>query len=372
MIGIVQVGIVMQMLLVGAGRGPDEFINIEKLSNRVLLAYWVGTDRRCNLTTIQSQKGLVIIDTEMSPRIMAPIKAKIERVVGRSDWTYVINTHAHDSHAGGNSLFPGATIVGHENVAAEQQPWVRRQTEPDKSRVLAQGNQLVGNLRAYLPQVARNRGQTRLIQGEIKFAELYMQDVREGYPLVPPTVTFADQHTIELGDLTLELYYFGKGHSNCDILIYVPQERLLVTGGVIYTRACVPEVAEETTLQDVHRYLAVLDRFAPAEVKIDHVVPGHSMPLEKKDLLAVRDYYRRMLAGVQAAQQEGLTLEQTMSRLALKTNFPAFRDPPAGWSHGFHERSLKNLWRILKEEQKSPTEQGKSASLAPAPVINRP
>jgi len=372
MIGVIHMGMVVQMLLVGAGRSPDEFINIEKLSNRVILAYWVGTDRRCNLTAIQSQKGLVIIDTEMSPRIMAPIKARIERIFGRSDWTYVINTHAHDNHAGGNSLFPGATIVGHDNVAAEMQPWVRRQTEPEwKNRVLAQANQLIGNLRAYLPQVARNRGQTRIIQGEIKFWELHMQDLREGYPLVPPTLTFADRHTIDLGGLTLELFYFGKGHSNCDILIYVPQERLLVTGGVIYQRACVPEVAEETTLQDVHRFLAVLDRFVPAEVKIDHVVPGHSVPLEKKDLLAVRDYYQRMLVGVQAAQQEGLTLEQTMSRLALKTNFPAFRDPPAGWSHGFHERSLKNLWRILKEEQQpSKAESGKTASPPPSPMVD--
>jgi glyoxylase-like metal-dependent hydrolase (beta-lactamase superfamily II) len=371
MIGIVTIGMAVQMLWAGAGRNYGEFINIEKLSERVILAYWVGVDRRCNLTALQSQKGLVIIDTEMSPRIMAPIKEKIERVFGRNDWAYVINTHAHDSHAGGNSLFPGATIVGHDNVAAEMQPWVHRQTDPrTKQQELDHITQFIGNLRASLPQVVRNRAQTKMIEGEIKFCELHMQDLREGYPLVPPTLTFADQHTIDLGDLTLELFYFGKGHSNCDILIYVPQERLLVTGGIVYQRACVPEVAEETTLQDVHRFLAVLDRLAPAEVKIDHVVPGHSIPLEKKDLLAVRDYYQRMLVGVQAAQQEGLTLEQTMNRLALKTNFPAFRDPPAGWSHGFHERSLKNLWRILKEEQQRPAEQGKSEGPAPSPGVN--
>jgi cyclase len=362
MIGVVPIGVLVSMLLAGAGRSGGEFINIEKLSDRVILAYWVGTDRRCNLTAIKTQKGLVIIDTEMSPRIMAPIKERIEQVFGRKDWVYVINTHAHDNHAGGNSLFPGATIVGHDNLAADMQHWVRRQTEPDwKQRDLDRGNQLIRNLRAFLPQVARNRGQTRMVEGEIKFWELHLQDLQEGYPMVKPSLPFADKLALDCGDLQLDLLYFGKGHSNSDIVIYVPQERLLVSGAVVYQRAHLPEIAEETTLQDIHRFMTVLDRFIADEVKIDHVIPSHSPPLVKKDLLPVRDYYQRMLVGVQAAQQEGLTLEQTRNRLDLRTNFPALRDaPPGAWSHGFHERNLTNLWRILKEEQQQPAaEHGK-------------
>jgi cyclase len=357
MIGLIPIGMVVQMLLAGAGPGPGEFINIEKLSDRVILAYWVGTDRRCNLTAIQGQKGLALIDTEMSPRIMAPIKEKIERIFGRNDWAYVINTHAHDNHAGGNSLFKGAVIVGHENLAQDMQWLVRRQTEPDwRNRELGRAAQLMTNLRVYLPQVARNRAQTRMIEGEIKFWELHTQDLREGYEVVKPTLTFADRQKLDLGDLQLELVYFGKGHSNSDILIYVPQERLLVSGAVVYQRAHLPEIAEETTLQDLHRFLAVLDSFLAENVKIDHVVPAHSPVLVKQDLAPVRDYYQRMLTGVQAAQKEGLTLEQTMTRLALRPSFPALRDaPPGAWSHGFHERNLRNLWRILKEEPQQPT-----------------
>jgi hypothetical protein len=145
-------------------------------------------------------------------------------------------------------------------------------------------------------------------------------------------------------------------------VIYVPQERLLVSGAVVYQRAHFPEIAEETQLQDIHRFLAVLDRFLAEDVKIDHVIPSHSPTLVKQDLLPVRDYYQRMLAGVRAAQQEGLTLEQTMKRLEARTNFPAFYDRPAGvWSHGFHERNVKNLWRILNaEEQPSLTNAGRT------------
>jgi glyoxylase-like metal-dependent hydrolase (beta-lactamase superfamily II) len=359
MIKAIHLGLLVQMLLAGAGRGPGEYVRIEKLSERVILAYWLGTGR-CNLTAIQSQKGLVIIDTEMSPRIMAPIKERIEQVFGRDDWAYVINTHAHDNHAGGNGLFKGAAIVGHDNLPKDMEWLVRKQADPDwKRRDLDGAAQTLRNLQAVLPQVARRPAQARRIRGEIKFWELYTQDMEEGYEVVKPSLTFADKHTLDLGDLQLELVFFGKGHSLSDTLIYVPQEKLLVTGAVVYQRAHLPEIGEESQLLDVHRHLAVLDAFLADGVKIDHVVPSHSPPLLQRDLVPVRDYYQRMLTGVRAAQQEGLTLEQATQRLAVRTHFPAFRQtPPGDWAHGMHERNMRNLWRILKEEQQQQPQAG--------------
>jgi glyoxylase-like metal-dependent hydrolase (beta-lactamase superfamily II) len=335
-----------------ASHSESEFINIERLSARVCLAYWVGTDRRCNLTAIRTEKGLVIIDTEMSPRIMAPIKARIERTFGRNDWAYVINTHAHDSHPGGNSLFKGAVIAGHQNLADDMQWIVRRQTESDwKQRELARAADLMRSLRAWLPQLERNPPLTRLARGEIRFWELHTRDLKEGYEVVPPTLVFPDQHTLDCGDLHLELVFFGKGHSASDILVYVPEERLLVTGAIVYQRAHLPEIGEHTQLEDIHRFLKVLNRFLAPEVNIDHLVPAHSPPLQKKDLGPVRDYYQKMLAGMRAAQRDGLTLDQAKARLAMANNFPNLREtPPGSWSHGMHDRNLRNLWRILSEQ----------------------
>ncbi len=355
MIKTVHIGLLVAMLLAGAGRRSTEYVRIERLSERVILGYWLGTGR-CNLTAIQSEKGLVIIDTEMSPRIMAPIKERIEQVFGRSDWAYVINTHAHMHHTGGNNLFKGAVVVGHDNLPADMEWLVRKQTDPaSKRKDLDRAAQTIRNLQAVLPQVARNRRQARIIQGEIQFWQLYTQDMQEGYEVVKPSLTFTDKHTLDLGDLQLELVFFGKGHSLSDTLIHVPQEKLLVTGAIVYQRGQMPEIGEQSELQDVHRFLAVLDSFLAEGVDIDHVVPSHSPPLRQNDLLPVRAYYQRMLAAVRAAQREGLTLEQATERLALRTTFPAFRVPPPGhWAHGMHERNLRNLWRVLKEEQQQP------------------
>jgi len=350
--GVICIGLMAQTLWAGTASDGSEFINLERLSERVVLAYWVGMDRRCNLTAIRTAKGLVIIDTEASPRVMAPIKQKLEQVFGRSDWAYVINTHAHDNHPGGNSLFKGAVVIGHENLAEDMRWIVRRQTEPEwKNRELERADQYVQSLRAGLSQGGRSAEDGRMARGEIKFWELHTQDLRAGYEVVRPSLTFSERLTLDLGDVQLMLVFFGKGHSLSDTLIYVPQEKLLVTGAIIYQRAHFPEIGEESKLKDVQRFVAVLDGFLAADVKLDRVVPSHSPPLVKTDLTPVREYYQRMLAGVRAAQREGLTVEQAKARLAANL-FPAFQDRRAGtWSHGMHERNLRNLWRIVQEQK---------------------
>lgn len=349
----IHLGLLMYVFMAGPQYSPQEYVRIRRFSPRLVIAYWPGIDRRCNLTAIQSQKGLVIIDTEASPRVMAPIKEKIEKTFGRSDWAYVINTHAHDNHCSGNSLFKDAVIVGHNNLPEDMQWLINRQTEPEwKRRELDRMESILRELRAVLPRFAGNRRYTRLIRSDITFYELFVKDMEEGYEVVKPSLMFEDRHTLDLGDLKLELIFFGRGHSLSDILVYVPQERVLVTGAIAYQRGQLPEIGEQSQLQDVHWFLAILDELLADSVKIDHVIPSHSPPLQRSDLLPIRDYYRKMLTEVQAARQEGLTLEQTIARLTVRKKFPAFRDPPPGhWAHGMQQRNVKNLWRILNEQQ---------------------
>ncbi len=356
MLKAIYLGLLMPGLLAAAGDSAAQYTRVERLSPRVVIAYWPGIDRRCNLTAIQSQKGLVIIDTEASPRVMAPIKEKIEQAFGRRDWAYVINTHAHDNHCSGNSLFKGAVIVGHENLPEDMQWLIRRQTEPDwKRRELDHYAAILRNLQAELPRSVGNRTYNRLIRSDLIFYDLFAKDLEEGYEVIKPSLMFADRHTLDLGDLTLELIFFGKGHSLSDTLVYIPQEKVLVTGAIAYQRGQLPEIGEQSQLQDVHRFLAVLDSLLAESVKIDHVIPSHSPLLRRSDLAPIRDYYHRMLTEVRVARQQGQTLEQTIAGLTVRTKFPAFRDPPPGhWAYGMQERNVKNLWRILNEQEQPP------------------
>ncbi len=353
MMTAIHLGLLVQLLAAGSQSDPGPYIRIDRLTPRVAVAYWPGLDRRCSLTVIQSRKGLVLVDTEASPRVMAPIKKKIEQTLGRTDWAYVINTHAHDNHCSGNSLFPGAVIIGHQNLAADMQWLIRRQTEPDwKRKEIDRYNAILRDLRTALPRYAADRTATRLIQSDLLFYDLFVQDLQQGYEVVKPSLTFSDKYTLDLGDLALELIFFGKGHSNSDILIYVPPERVLVSGAIAYQQYRVPEIGEDSHLEDVHRFISVLDGLLADNVKIEHVIPGHSVPLTRAALPPIRDYYQRMLKEVEAARRHGLTLDQTTRLLTLRAKFPAFRDPPPRTYGADHqERNVRNLWRILAEEE---------------------
>ena len=353
MVKILSLGLLLgTLLLAGAGRDADQYVSIERLSDRVVLAHWIGPDRLCHLVGIQSQKGLVLIDTEMSPRTTTPIKERIEREFGRTDWAYVINTHGH--HAGGNGAFRDVPVVAHENLAAEIQWRIDVQTDPHRKRqAIDEAAQIVTTLRDNLRQVGGNRAHARLMHGEIRFWELYIEDLEEGYEVLRPTLTFADRHTLDLGDVTLELIFFGKGHSDSDTLVYMPQEGLLFTGAIAYQRGQLPEISDESQIEDVRRSIAVLDEFLDPSVAVRRVLPSHSRPLQRKDLVPIRDYYQKMLAGVRAAQREGLTIAQAAERLAQRKEFRAFPEPPPGhWLYGLHDRNLRNLWRICQQESR--------------------
>ena len=143
-------------------------------------------------------------------------------------------------------------------------------------------------------------------------------------------------------------------------MIYIPQEKLLVTGAIAYQRDHLPEIGEQSQMEDVQRFLAVLDEFIAPDVPIRRIIPSHSTPLQKKDLVPIRDYYQRLLAGVRAAQREGLTLEQASQRLAQSREFRTYLEPPPGhWLYRGHNRNLRNLWRICLDEAQQSTTQAK-------------
>jgi glyoxylase-like metal-dependent hydrolase (beta-lactamase superfamily II) len=262
-------------------------------------------------------------------------------------------------HAGGNCLFKNAVIIGHDNLPNDMQWLIDKQVdETSKRKALDYNARTIRNLQALLPQVKGNRLQTRRVQGEIKFFQLNTRDTEEGFEIVKPTVTFSDKHTLDLGDLRLELVYFGRGHSLSDILVHIPQEGLLVTGAIVYQRGHLPGITERAQLKDVRRYIAVLDAFLEEGVKIDRVVASHSPVLRRYDLKHVRDYYQAMLDGIRSAQQEGLTPQQAKDRFTVHKKFPHFfQRQSAQWSKAKQDRNITVLWNLLKEaDQQSQTE----------------
>jgi len=337
---------------VGVGCADSAFVRIEKLSDRVVVAYWLGT-HRANLVAVKGRGGLVMIDTEMSPRIMAPIKRAIERVFGRDDWTHVINTHGHMHHIGGNCLFEGATIVGHAKLPDDMRWLEGQQLAENESFRLKQAEarrQEVAKVDGWLQQMAPNDPRARKLRGARRFCELHAEDIEETFEVVPPTVTFADRHAIDLGDLRLDLIYCGNMHSRSDIVVSIPQDGVLVAGAVCYRR--LPRIPEKAQLVDIQRRIDVFDALLKSERKIAHVVPSHSLLLKARDLEQARDYFRTMLDAVGRARREKLTLEQVQKQLSVRRQYPHY------WQRFYSDQletlqnaNIERLWGLLASDR---------------------
>jgi glyoxylase-like metal-dependent hydrolase (beta-lactamase superfamily II) len=312
--------IILVLAVLWAGKAFGGLVDVEKLTERVLVLNFNNTGI-ANLVAVKGQKGLVMIDTEVSPGVMRPIKQEIERQFQRDDWAYVVNTHAHMHHAGGNSLFEGAKIVGHDNLPADMQ-WIidYQKNEEDKKRFFEHADKTIKNSRARLKNASQEEKEK--IEGDIEFWKLLRKDIYSGYEVVKPTITFSDRYTLDLGDIKLELIYFGKGHSDSDILVYIPEEKVLVTSGVCYGR--LPGINGQVTLADIERSISVLEEFIDDKVELEWIIPAHAEFITKKELELKRDYYKTMLEGLRAAKQDGMSIEQAKEEFSIRRKFPFF------------------------------------------------
>ena len=139
----------------------------------------------------------------------------------------LVNTHHHGDHTHGNYLVPGASIVGHE---------LCRQTVIDTG---------IHTLRPLFPNV---------VWGDLELA--------------PPFITFQDRLDLFVDDLKLELHYMGPAHTTNDVIVWLPERRLMFTGDLAFNGGT-PFVA----MGSIAGSLVALDRLR--EFGAETVIPGH-------------------------------------------------------------------------------------------------
>jgi glyoxylase-like metal-dependent hydrolase (beta-lactamase superfamily II) len=130
-------------------------------------------------------RDVLVVDTRSTPAQAREILTDL-RELTRDPVTLVVDTHWHFDHAFGNSVFRPASIWGHARTV---------------DRLVARGRATIEEVAAEIPAIA--------------------SDIRETV-IDPPDRTFDDRATIEVGDRLVDLTYLGRGHTDTDIVITVP------------------------------------------------------------------------------------------------------------------------------------------------------
>jgi len=227
----------------------------------------------------------------------------------------VVNTHANGDHCWGNQLVGGAEIIASKRGALEM--------ADVPAAMLAQlmaAAPTMGDLGTYLQRIF----------GDFDF---------NGIDMVLPTKTFEGDMTCRVGDKDVRLIEVGPAHTQGDVLVHVPADRVLYSGDILFI-----EGHPVMWAGPVGNWIAACDRILGMD--LDVIVPGHGPITDKAGVIQLRDYLAYLQTESRLRYDAGMPAEEAARDIAL--------DAYAGWSDA--ERICVNVKTLYGEFSGKQTE----------------
>jgi glyoxylase-like metal-dependent hydrolase (beta-lactamase superfamily II) len=323
--------------------GDEIEVGVQKLHPKAIKV-GSGETYDDSMLAVASEKGLVVVDTGTTVTLTRAYRAKIEDVFGRDDFLYVVNTHYHYDHTVGNPVFPEATVIGHELTLDGLITWNRT-----RDRFVEQQQARVDGWQSTLDSMdADDENAPRLRDLVASYGQM-CEDLRGEYEPRLPTITFSDRLHLDLGDMTMDLYYFGPGtHTGDDIMVHFPELGVVATGDLLHDRY-VQFLFEVDPEADVLHKVAVFDAIL-SDPNLEHVVPVHSRVMTRAEFQARRDYANDVWNGITAVIEAGGSRETAREQLRLEARFAylAELEIEADSLVRQHEATVTYTWMVAK------------------------
>jgi cyclase len=223
-----------------------------------------------NTAVFITNNGVVVVDTKLrgwGQVILDKIKSVTDKPV-----TTIINTHTHGDHTGSNEAFPATVdIVAHENTKA-------------------------------------NMEKMDAFKGEnAKFL---------------PKRTYKDRMTIGTGKDQIELYYFGRGHTNGDTWVVFPALRVMHTGDMFAWKDA-PTLDAANGGSGVE-YAATIDKALATVKNVDTLIVGHSPLRTIPELREYRQFMTDFVAAVADAKKAGKSVDEAAASINLNSKYKGY------------------------------------------------
>jgi glyoxylase-like metal-dependent hydrolase (beta-lactamase superfamily II) len=156
--------------------------------------------------------------------------------------------------------------------------------------------------------------QKSTLERQVANSLAYLEQVKET-KVTPPSLTFDTSMTIVRGNREMRLLYLGRGHTDTDVVVYLPKERIVCTGDLMES---IPSYMGDSFPEE---WIATLDRLRALD--FDTVMPGHGVVFKGKGKIeAFQKYLRAVITQVTALRQQGLSAVDA----ALKVDLTAFQN----------------------------------------------
>lgn len=249
------------ILIQGAAVAQQDFSKVEIKTTGLGHGMYMLEGGGGNITVAASNDGVIIVDTQFAP-LTAKIEAAIAQVTPQPI-RYVIDTHYHPDHTGGNANFAhdGAVLIAQENV---------------RKRLAANPNTAPGAL---------------------------------------PMITYAEGISIRLGNNTAEVHHMPPAHTDGDSYIYFPEANVLATGDIFGSfRFPTGDVRGGGSVDGILASAGKLLALVNDDTKI---VPGHGPLAKKTDLIEFRNMVQDSRERVAKLIAEGKTANQVVAAKPL-------------------------------------------------------
>ena len=234
-------------------------IKVEQLAPGVAVLFGAGG----NVGVSYGEDGTVLIDDQF-----APLTGKIQTAIaglGASPVKFLINTHWHGDHTGGNENFgkAGAVIMAHDNV-----------------RVRMASDQKTGF-------------------GEIKASP----------KAALPVITYAEGLKLHLNGEEVRVVSVPPAHTDGDSIVHWTKSNVIHMGDLYFNKVTFPFV-DRGSGGDVRGVIIAADKALAMADDATKIIPGHGPVATKADLKAYRDMVSEIVSRVEKAAKEGKTLDE--------------------------------------------------------------
>jgi glyoxylase-like metal-dependent hydrolase (beta-lactamase superfamily II) len=258
----------------------------------------------CNTAIIESDGGVIIVDTHSKPSAARVVIEHIRRMTAKPV-RYVINTHFHWDHWHGNeaypAAYPGAEIVTNQITREAMRTKGLKRIQDHVRQVPAEIARLKADLAA-----ARSAAQREALERDLRLAQAYLAEVSALQPALP-TIAFEQTMRIYRRDREIHLLHLGRAHTEGDVFVYLPREKVVITGDAVigwtpYMGDGYPE-----------DWAGTVDRLA--QLDFTQMIMGHGEVAGRDWLRTFRGYVHDMVEAVRGEVAAGATLDEVKERV---------------------------------------------------------
>jgi glyoxylase-like metal-dependent hydrolase (beta-lactamase superfamily II) len=326
-----------------------------RLGNGVYV-HLVGPDSNAVATAgvILLQESVLVFDTHFSPEAGRTLRRKIGRLTSLPV-RFIVASHFHPDHTHGNQSFPEAwQILGSTNTRRDMLE--KDLPSLNRSRELAEQDI---NGKQKIIEKMENPVQRGELTSQVIARRRFLENLA-AIKILPPSVALDDSLTIVDGRREVELIYLGRAHTEGDIVLLLPEERIAFVGDLFFNRGL-----PNTQDANLHEWMKTLEEVL--KLPADTFVPGHGPIGTRYEVERFRDYFEALRILIEPAVARGDTLEQVLEEVQVPGRF-AYYD-----FQNFFPSNVQKMYAELKARKLAADalEEG-SGKKKPSPSESRP